>query len=111
VGQRGLGLAKHSPRPLYRRSWARRSWRCWRGSSRSDPVPPSRLRDGAPHDLEVICLKCLEKDLASATLLDRLREKYGRERVTTVLSADEGGDGDEAGPDLLELAMPGILKR
>jgi hypothetical protein len=29
-----------------------------------DPVPPSRLQPAVPHDLEVICLKCLEKDPA-----------------------------------------------
>jgi hypothetical protein len=29
-----------------------------------EPVRPSRLRPGLPHDLEVICLKCLEKDPA-----------------------------------------------
>jgi tRNA A-37 threonylcarbamoyl transferase component Bud32 len=27
-----------------------------------EPVPPSRLQRGIPHDLETICLKCLEKD-------------------------------------------------
>lgn len=26
------------------------------------PVPPSELRTGVPHDLEIICLKCLEKE-------------------------------------------------
>ena len=28
------------------------------------PEPPSRLNENVPHDLEVICLKCLEKDPA-----------------------------------------------
>jgi serine/threonine-protein kinase len=27
-----------------------------------DPVPPSRLNAAVPHDAEIICLKCLEKD-------------------------------------------------
>src|SRR5262249_46269028 len=29
---------------------------------RLDPVPPRRLQPGVPHDLSVICLKCLDKD-------------------------------------------------
>jgi tetratricopeptide (TPR) repeat protein len=29
-----------------------------------DPIPPRRLRPGVPHDLQTICLKCLEKDPA-----------------------------------------------
>jgi len=28
----------------------------------AEPVPPSRLVPGLPHDLDTICLKCLEKD-------------------------------------------------
>jgi WD40 repeat protein/serine/threonine protein kinase len=27
-----------------------------------EPVPPGRLQQGLPHDLETICLKCLQKD-------------------------------------------------
>src|SRR5262249_54992787 len=27
-----------------------------------DPLPPSRLLPRVPHDLEIICLKCLQKD-------------------------------------------------
>jgi len=30
--------------------------------SYEDPIPPTRLRAELPHDLEVICLKCLQKD-------------------------------------------------
>src|SRR5262249_32449226 len=29
-----------------------------------EPVPPSRLQATVPHDLEVICLKCLQKEPA-----------------------------------------------
>lgn len=29
-----------------------------------EPVPPSRLRQGVPRDLEIVCLKCLEKQAA-----------------------------------------------
>lgn len=28
----------------------------------NSPVPPSEIQSGVPHDLETICLKCLEKD-------------------------------------------------
>src|SRR5208282_3673608 len=27
-----------------------------------EPLPPSRLRPGLPHDLETICLRCLQKE-------------------------------------------------
>jgi serine/threonine protein kinase len=41
----------------------------WRGTLdlvlHDDAVPPSRLLPGLPRDLEIICLKCLEKDPAS----------------------------------------------
>jgi serine/threonine protein kinase len=30
----------------------------------NEPVPPRVLRPGLPRDLEIICLKCLEKDPA-----------------------------------------------
>jgi hypothetical protein len=46
-----------------------------------------------------------------STLLERLREKYGRDRITTVLSADDGGDGDDPGPDMQEAAPPGLRAR
>jgi serine/threonine protein kinase/Flp pilus assembly protein TadD len=43
-----------------------------------EPVPLSRLRTGVPRDLEIICLKCLEKDprrryASAAQLAERLR--------------------------------------
>jgi tetratricopeptide (TPR) repeat protein len=43
-----------------------------------EPVPPSRLRAGVPKDLEIICLKCLEKSpgrryASAAQLGERLR--------------------------------------
>ena len=45
-----------------------------------DPIPPRRLRPGIPRDLEIICLKCLEKDpgrrYASAKLLEEDFRRY-----------------------------------
>ena len=36
---------------------------------RESPVPPSRVNPRVARDLEVICLKCLEKDPAAAVLV------------------------------------------
>jgi serine/threonine-protein kinase len=49
-----------------------------------DPTPPGRVRAGVPHDLEVICLKCLRKEptgrySTAAELADDLR-RYAEDR-------------------------------
>jgi serine/threonine protein kinase len=51
-----------------------------------DPVPPGRLRTRLPRDLELICLKCLEKDPhrrydTAAGLADDLRRHLNGESV------------------------------
>jgi hypothetical protein len=46
-----------------------------------------------------------------SALLNRLREKYGRGRVTTVMSADDEEDVSDGGPGLAETAPPGIRSR
>jgi hypothetical protein len=51
-----------------------------------DPVPPGRLRPRLPRDLELICLKCLEKDPhrrydTAAGLADDLRRHLNGESV------------------------------
>jgi serine/threonine-protein kinase len=51
-----------------------------------EPVPPSRRRPGVPHDLEVICLKCLRKEPArryasAAALAEELRRYLDGEPI------------------------------
>jgi hypothetical protein len=46
-----------------------------------------------------------------SNLLERLRQKYGRDRVTTVLEAADEGDGEDGGPGLQEAAPSGIRTR
>jgi WD40 repeat protein/serine/threonine protein kinase len=51
-----------------------------------DPVPPSRLRPGLPRDLEVVCLKCLEKEpgrryRTAAALAEELGRFLAREPI------------------------------
>ncbi|MFO0845489.1 MAG: protein kinase [Gemmataceae bacterium] len=52
----------------------------------ADPVPPTRLNDKIPRDLETVCLKCLEKDPArryatAAALADDLRRYLAGEAI------------------------------
>ncbi|MCA9263022.1 MAG: protein kinase [Planctomycetales bacterium] len=37
-------------------------WEVIHQSRQDEPIPPRRLRPSVPHDLETICLKCLEKE-------------------------------------------------
>ncbi len=52
----------------------------------AEPVPPSRLVPGLPHDVETICLKCLQKDPArryegAAALAEDLRRFVAGEPI------------------------------
>ena len=59
----GLGaiLYRASDRPGTVRG-ARRSWTRWSRCASVTPEPPRKLNPRVPRDLDVICLKCLEKD-------------------------------------------------
>ena len=53
---------------------------------RDEPVPPRRLRAGLPADLDVICLKCLDKDPrrrypSARAMADDLRAFLGRRPI------------------------------
>jgi serine/threonine-protein kinase len=51
-----------------------------------EPVPPSRLQAKVPHDLETICLKCLEKEpgrryASAGALVEDLQRHLGGEPI------------------------------
>jgi hypothetical protein len=46
-----------------------------------------------------------------SALLARLREKYGRDRIATVMTADDEGDADGEGPGLTDAVPAGIRAR
>ena len=58
-----------------------------------DPVPPSRTRPKLAHDLETICLKCLEKDPRSrySSCLEFVRALIGEGLPTAVHDVSDGG--------------------
>ncbi len=72
--------------------------------------PLSLLSRGGPHGQRVLNPAFDRGLIASrqSDLLEQLRKKYGRDRIATVLSADDDGDGGEA--DGMEGAPVGVQR-